>query len=97
MSQIVDRFICELKEVNESDYGDFMRLSNLYLNEMHREVTKMAFNDVENKIAEMQTYLQFYSNWKVEPTKERLLKDARIVDDLIKSHERDWESGTFGE
>lgn len=93
MNKIIDQFVADINAVNESEYGDFLKKANLYLNELHHELSKSSYEDIEQKITEMQTYLQFRSNWQIASTKERILKDAQIIDELWRGHEQDWESG----
>lgn len=85
MNPIVDHFIHEIKSIDDLDYGDFMRKANAYLLEFkdhvpHRSREKSS---IDRKIEEIQLYLQYYPNWEIESTRERLLSDAEVIDRMI--------------
>lgn len=92
MTPVVRKFISQVSSINESDYGDFMRVANVYLNGLRKDCTRTGIYDLEPKISEMQMYLQFAPSWDVPTTKARLLKDAQYIDEVIMAHKQDWES-----
>lgn len=75
--EAIDRFISEVSQVHEFDYGDCMRdwnhsllILRQYLIQHHQSSwAKKRLND-------MQMYIQFVPNWDVDSTKARILKDA---------------------
>lgn len=92
MLECIENFIRKISALTEEDYGDFMRTANLYLNTLRTELAPIKDNNIHRKISEMQSYLQFASNWDVRLTREKLLKDAEYIEDLLYAHIQDWES-----
>lgn len=92
MCELVDTFIKKTSEVNEYDYGDFMRTENLYLNHLMQKLQILGDKDLNKKLVTMQTYLQFTPNWDVESTRLKLLEDIQVVSELLQAHLQDWES-----
>lgn len=92
MKSSVGEFIKNISSICEDDYGDFMRLANLYLIQLSKEPVILYDENIRNKISKMKTYLQFRPNWDVKSTREKLLQDALYIDELISAHKQDWES-----
>ena len=68
-----------MEEVNtmvETDYGDFMRKVNSYLENLKDDENAVHSPDISEKISEMQEYLQFHPNWNIPSTREKILHDA---------------------
>jgi hypothetical protein len=86
MSKAVEKFINNLKQIEDPDYGDFMRKANVYLNNLKIDLSPME-RDIHAKIFEMQLYLQFISSWEIEPTRRRIIRDAEYVQELVAAHE----------
>lgn len=76
-------FVQHIQTMLEEDYGDFMREANHDLLIL-RDAFKNEDEKVQDKLDEMQMYTQFRPNWKVEPTRERLIKDAEVLNILVK-------------
>ncbi|MBX3033428.1 MAG: hypothetical protein KF865_05825 [Bdellovibrionaceae bacterium] len=77
----VHHFIDQICDLNEADYGDFMRAANLYLLNLRAQV-----GDDESSartIDHMREYVQFHPDWDVLDTKKRLLRDAQHLRDEI--------------
>ncbi len=89
MSTAVRRFIENVNSIEDSDYGDFMRKANVYLNDLRDELSPME-QDIRAKLFEMKLYLQFISSWEIEPTRRRIVTDAMYVEDLISAHQPEW-------
>lgn len=92
MDANIETFLRKTSMIIENDYGDFMRTENLYLNHLIRNLGLYGDRNINAKLAEMQTYLQFTPNWDVDSTRERLVNDAHYLDDLVQAHRQDWES-----
>lgn len=90
MSKAVRKFIENLNSIDESDYGDFMRKANVYLNYLKDDLSPMP-QDVRSKLFEMQLYLQFISSWEIEPTRRRIITDAMHVNDMLAAQRPDWQ------
>jgi hypothetical protein len=87
MNAFIQRFIREIKGIRESDYGDFMRSSNLYLNELQGRLEESHFPVPYRKIEDIKAYLQYCPNWDVDSTQSRLIHDATELDkDLDQLH-----------
>lgn len=70
-------FIERIELLDESDYGDFMRDANLYLHDLAASLETQTF--ILKTLGKMQDYTQFSPDWRISPTKRRLLKDARTL------------------
>ena len=69
-------FLEQIKALDETDYGDFMRKANSYLLNLKEEEVTLAHLALQYKISEIQNYLQFSPDRNIESTRERLLLDA---------------------
>jgi hypothetical protein len=87
-------FSQRLSEILESDYGDFMRAANVYLNHLRAQLCALNDKNLNQRLDQMQMCLQFCPNWDVESTRELLRKDTVYLDDLLHGHNQDWESPT---
>lgn len=69
-------FIQKVKTLDDHDYGDFMRKANFYLILMQDEMNgeQAALN--KKKIEDIQMFLQFYPNWDVESTRQKVIQKA---------------------
>jgi ethanolamine ammonia-lyase large subunit len=92
MNAIVQEFVNNITSVSEEDYGDFMRLSNLFLNQLKKDLVIYYDRDIVKKLNQMQTYVQYSSNWDIYSTRRMLLQDASYIDDLLSFHQYDWET-----
>jgi hypothetical protein len=88
----VRNFIDNILDINECDYGDFMRPANTYLNKLIEDCHRQGIRDADKKLTEMKLYLQFAPNWDVESTRKKILKDSIYIDDFFKAHRQDWGS-----
>ncbi|MCK6598593.1 MAG: hypothetical protein L6Q37_09540 [Bdellovibrionaceae bacterium] len=96
MNASIEKFVKRTKSISDSEYGDFMRTENVYLNHLIRELDPLVDDrDINRRLVEMQTYLQFTPNWDVNLTKEKLLEDAQYIDELMNAHRQDWESSSM--
>ena len=95
MNFATDVFRQRVASVDEYDYGDFMRTTNFYLNEMRQDLSILQDRAINRKLAEMQGYLQFNPNWSIRITRMMLANDVRFIDELVRGHEQDWESESF--
>ncbi len=86
MQKAVEKFINNLQDISDPDYGDFMRKANVYLNDLKGDLAPMK-QDVRAKIFEIQLYMQFISTWEIEPTRRRIIRDVLHVNDLLGTHE----------
>lgn len=92
MNPVVKKFTDNVSAILEPDYGDFMRVANTYLLQMKEGLQVFHDRKINQRISEMQIYLQFNPSWNVEPTREKLLRDAQFLDDLVKGQPQRWES-----
>lgn len=96
MNASIEKFVKRTKSISDSEYGDFMRTENVYLNHLIRELNPLVDDrNINRRLVEMQTYLQFTPNWDVNLTKEKLLEDAQYIDELMNAHRQDWESSSM--
>jgi len=84
MNAHVKKFSENISGILQSDYGDFMRAANTYLNELRRELSGIGETEIQRRLDNMQMYLQFAPNWDdIEGTREKLLLDAKAIDDAL--------------
>lgn len=69
-------FIQKVKTLDDHDYGDFMRKANFYLILMQEEMSHEQAVLNEKKIEDIQLFLQFYPNWDVESTRQKVIQKA---------------------
>jgi hypothetical protein len=93
MDTNIEKFIMDIDEIHESDYGDFMRKANNYILKLRRRMRNFHDQDIDHKIDEMQDYVQFHPSWEVEATREKVLHDANTLDQILEEHDR--EGGTL--
>lgn len=75
--QAVDFFIQTVAGLYEKDYGDFMREVILHLEHLRERVG--GREDVNRLIDEMKFYTGFASDFDIESTRSKLLRDARSL------------------
>ncbi len=92
MCPVIEKFVSDVTFIQSNDYGDFMRQTNLYLNELDQELKRLPYKDIHEKIAEMKNYTQYHPTWNLEPTLKKILSDAHYIDSLLHGHKQDWES-----
>ena len=81
-----------VSNILENDYGDFMRSANIRLNRLKEELCVLKDANIDLKLSEMQTYLQFKPNWDIESTRQKLAEDIKYLDEVLAGHFQDWES-----
>jgi len=86
------KFSSEISDILENDYGDFMRPANFYLNVLRCDLKLIDDFHINQKINQMQYYLQFSPNWNIESTRKLLARDICYINDLLLGHKQDWES-----
>lgn len=82
-------FLEQIKNINESDYGDFMRKANSYLLELKDKEEVAHQFSLRNKIITIQDYLQYRPNWDIQSTLQQLIEDAEemiMLENLAQSH-----------
>lgn len=86
------KFSKSVSEILEHDYGDFMRVANLYLINLREELDLLKDSNIESRLDLMQLYLQYYPNWDIELTRNKLTQDTKYLDEILQGHAQDWES-----
>ena len=85
----IEIFKTDLSGILESDYGDFMRKANQQILELKKELSYLHYPDVDRTIEEIQNYVQFYPTWMIESTREKAIKDAKVIDELLMAHRQE--------
>lgn len=93
MTKEVSFFINQINSIFETDYGDFMRKANTYLNDLKIKLEWTSDPNIKKKLNQMKNYLQYNSTWNLESTQQQLIKDAHDIDDLMLGLKQGWESG----
>ncbi len=86
MKKAVEKFIQRINEIQEIDYGDFMRRANNYLIDLQDHITDTADIEAQRLLADMKLHLQYYPNWNVELTKNYILNEVKLIDQLTDQH-----------
>jgi hypothetical protein len=89
MNAAVERFVTDLNSILESDYGDFMRKANQQIRELRNEMQYLHYSDVDRKIEEIQNYVQFYPTWMIESTREKAIRDAKVINEMLMAHRQE--------
>jgi len=79
----IEKFVGQIRAVNEYDYGDFMRKANSYIMDLQNSLEPLANKVIRRKISEMRDYIQFQPEWKVESTRRRIIDDAYYIEKLL--------------
>ena len=86
LNSVIQKFVDDISDIHDPDYGDFMRKANLYINNLREELRLVSLKEVKERINQMQSYVQFFANWEIESTKERIFNDAEIIDSLLSNN-----------
>ena len=81
----VNEFISEVFDIDETDYGDFMRKANHSLIQLKDKIYDESGTAVKNKIYELKYIIDYVPNWNVESTKEKILALASEICQLAPS------------
>lgn len=76
MSSPYVQFLKHIRSIDETDYGDFMRKANLYLNELKEEPSAAENPVIAERIEAMQKYIQYHPNWDIPTTREQIEMDT---------------------
>lgn len=90
LMQSVQAFKSDVENIQEDDYGDFMRRAGSYLANLEHAMSG-ASPQVREHIDEMRNYLMFHPSWGVEGTRARLLRDADTVNEMVMHPEEEGE------
>jgi hypothetical protein len=85
MDKRIESFITEISALNEEDYGDFMRLANLFFIQLRKELRPLYNHEINMKLDYIQNYLQFRPSWDIASTKKNLLHDLVDLDGILHS------------
>lgn len=69
-------FLKQIKSIDDTDYGDFMRRANLYLNELQEEEPSALNPVIADRIEAMKNYIQYHPNWDIESTRRNIEIDT---------------------
>lgn len=86
MRAVLEKFVTDLNDIHEGEYGDFMRKANQHIIELRSEMRNLHNSEVNNKIDEIQNYVQFYPTWMIESTRDKAIHDAQEIDEMISAH-----------
>ncbi len=75
----VNLFIRKISEINEEDYGDFMRKANLYLNILKKSIFRYSSPQVKKILQELQYIIQFHPNWDIDTTLPKIYARANLI------------------
>ncbi|OFZ29154.1 MAG: hypothetical protein A2622_14020 [Bdellovibrionales bacterium RIFCSPHIGHO2_01_FULL_40_29] len=77
--ETVKKFIQNISEITELDYGDFMRKANHYLMELQENIQTPTDQTTQYILNDMKQHLQFNPNWDIESTRHFILNEAQLI------------------
>lgn len=83
MNTVVNKFIKNFSEIEEMDYGDFMRKANHYLLELEEDLSQSSNSSIKKNLEQMKIDVQYYPNWDIQSTREKTLEHARRIGFLL--------------
>lgn len=86
MDPRIERFVTELNDIHEAEYGDFMRKANQQIIILRNEFHHYHFADFDKKVDEIQDYVQFTPTWMIESTRDHAIRDAKRLNSILNSH-----------
>lgn len=97
MDARIEKFVDDLNDIHEAEYGDFMRKANQHIIELRNEMHHFHDKAIDQQIDEIQDYVQFNPTWMIEGTRFRALKDAGKIDKLLKAYPKEYRSLEHGQ
>jgi len=68
----IDDFINEINDIDETDYGDFMRKANHGLVILMDKIYKESSPEVKKLLYELKYHIDYIPNWDVDSTREKV-------------------------
>jgi hypothetical protein len=83
MDPRIEKFINDLNDIHEAEYGDFMRKANQHIIELRNEFHHYHDPAVDKKIDQIQEYVQFNPTWMIESTRLSAIRDAKRLNGIL--------------
>lgn len=83
MNTVVNKFIKNFSEIEEIDYGDFMRKANHYLLELEEDLSQSSNSSIKKNLEQMKIDVQYYPNWDIQSTRKKILEHVRRIGFLL--------------
>lgn len=68
----IDDFIYEINDIDETDYGDFMRKANHGLVILMEKIYKDASPEIKKLLYELKYHIDYMPNWDVDSTRDKV-------------------------
>lgn len=78
----IDDFINEINDIDETDYGDFMRKANHGLVILMEKIYNSSSSEVKKLLDELKYHIDYMPNWDVDSTREKvalLAEEIRVA------------------
>jgi hypothetical protein len=78
----IDDFINEIHDIDETDYGDFMRKANHGLVILMEKIYDSSPPEIEKLLDELKYHIDYMPNWDVDSTREKvalLAEEIRVA------------------
>lgn len=75
----INNFIRDIAEIEEYDFGDFMRRANNYLIVLMNRTYRSSTPEVKKLLIELQYIIQFQPDWDVESTRNKIFAKAELI------------------
>lgn len=72
MTTPIDDFINEINDIDETDYGDFMRKANHGLVILTDKIYAGSSSEVKKLLYELKYHIDYMPNWDVDSTREKV-------------------------
>lgn len=72
MTTPIDDFINEINDIDETDYGDFMRRANHGLVILTDKIYTGSSSEVKKLLYELKYIIDYMPNWDVDSTREKV-------------------------
>lgn len=92
MNTKIEDFVKSVINANTDEKNKFCSNINKYFQLLEEDLMHLPYGDIHRKLCDMREFIHYNSNGSIQSIKDRIIKDATYVDDLLAAHEQDWES-----
>lgn len=78
--QLIENFEIQIQNISVKDFGDFKRKANAYLARLEESLGR---RDLSPLMTEMKTFLTYNPNFKMEPTRKKLIEFTQRIKERV--------------
>lgn len=75
----INNFIHEISEIDEYDFGDFMRRANHYLLILMDKTYRSSNPQIKKLLNELHYTIQYQPDWDIESTRQKIFAGAELI------------------